>query len=191
MLQWSCRIVVCINLLSMVGSTIPSIPMLISGNVSIDGEAAPIGTEIKAIMGDKVMGSITVSEKGGYAMIVENRPGSKVVEIYVNGIRSRTIDWSNEPGTLDLTVSLDNFPKSGPVQKVSQGSGSASGISPAASPTVNITVTTETAEQNTISYLVGPQRKTEKETVQLPGFDVVTFCFTTILTSKILRRGKN
>src|SRR3989337_1071453 len=104
MRQWIFKLILCVIMSANMSGAVPTIPMVISGNVSINGEPAPVGTEVKALMNGEVSGSYVVSKKGIYGLIVENRPGIRTVDIYVNGIRSRTLYWSSEPHVLNLAV---------------------------------------------------------------------------------------
>ena len=38
------------------------------------------------------------------AIPMDNYPGAKTLDLYVNGMKSRSIDWSSEPKIIDLFV---------------------------------------------------------------------------------------
>ena len=85
-------------------ASLPSIPLIASGNVYINGESAPVGTVVKAIVGGDITGSTTLSQSGVYGITVGS--GSGTVELYVNDVKANSVGWSMIPITLDLSVTI-------------------------------------------------------------------------------------
>ena len=91
---------------------IPALPNKFWGNVSLDGSAAPAGTEIRAWIDDELRGTITVSPDGKYgeghnylAVSGSKSDNGSTIVFYVDGVRANeTVKWKYmaEPRTLDL-----------------------------------------------------------------------------------------
>jgi hypothetical protein len=172
-----------------IGSAVPTIPMVISGNISINGEPASQGTEVKALMNGEVLTSCIVEKNGIFGLIVENRPGVKTIDIYVNGIRSSSIDWSSEPTVLNLEVTDI---RSLPVEKASLSQGTSVANTSTASPTAITTVKAEIlskAEKKVIMTESQEQKKLpEQEAETMAGFDFLNVCIAVLLISIIMKR---
>jgi hypothetical protein len=95
-------IILSLGLLTVGASAVPDIPMIINGNVFLDGSPAPAGTKVIALMDGEVIGSSYVIDNGVYGMLVRSDKGSNKIDIYVNGILSDNIDMSNKPMSLNL-----------------------------------------------------------------------------------------
>lgn len=64
----------------------PQLPMIVSGDVSINDRFAKIGTEISAIInGEKVI-EIETSEKGKFSFLLQKLNEGDVAKLYVDGI---------------------------------------------------------------------------------------------------------
>ncbi|WP_094228268.1 hypothetical protein [Methanolobus psychrotolerans] len=93
-------------------SAIPLTPMLIQGDVTIDGNPAPAGTVVTAEMEGELVDSYTVQSTGQYMLRIpgESSDADKLIEFFVNGDRTdMTRNW--EPGaivTIDLAISTDD-----------------------------------------------------------------------------------
>ena len=92
---------------------IPTFPCFIEGNVTINGKEAPVGTEIKAIVGDKEH-VYEVKEKGKFSISVEGdmTDEGKIITFFVNGIRAdKTLEWrSGATYNIDLAVFTNETP---------------------------------------------------------------------------------
>lgn len=100
----------------------PSLPLIIKGNVTIDGSQADPGTNITAKINDQIIGSVQTSNTGVYGdlsgngLIVTAEPEDfEDIAIYVNGNEAE-YDGNKlvnaNPGDtieLDLTASKDNM----------------------------------------------------------------------------------
>ena len=92
---------------------IPTFPCFIEGNVTINGKEAPVGTEIKAIVGDNEH-VYEVKEKGKFSISVEGdmTDEGKIITFFVNGIRAdKTLEWrSGATYNIDLAVFTNETP---------------------------------------------------------------------------------
>ena len=92
---------------------IPTLPCFIEGNVTINGKEAPVGTEIKAVVGEKEY-VYEVKERGKFSISVEGdmTDKGKIITFFVNGIRAdKTLEW--RPGAtynIDLVVFTNETP---------------------------------------------------------------------------------
>jgi len=95
----------------------PVLPCSFYGNVSIDEEPAPVGTEITAKMDNKTCGNITVTEEGRYGgaggfdpklvVIGTAEDENKNVSFYVDGAKAEeSATWHSgaPPKHFDLSV---------------------------------------------------------------------------------------
>jgi len=92
----------------------PVLPCIFYGNVTIDGNPAPVGTEIIAKIEDRTCGNITVAEAGKYGraagvkLLVKGtaEDENKILSFYVDGAKAaETATWhSGEIYNLDLSV---------------------------------------------------------------------------------------
>lgn len=100
----------------------PSLPLVIKGNVTIDGSQADPGTNITAKINDQIIGSVQTSNAGVYGDLSENslivtaEPDNfKNIAIYVNGNEAEydgdKLVNANPGDTieLDLNVNKDNM----------------------------------------------------------------------------------
>jgi hypothetical protein len=188
---WIYKFMLCVIISANLSSAVPAIPMVISGNVSINGEPASVGTEVKALMNEDVLGSFVVSKKGIYGLIVENRPGIKALDIYVNGIKSGTTGWSSEPKILNLAITVKGSP---PVEKSKPSSGGSN--TNTGTTTINTSSTTVAkikAEvpqeiQNTGLKQEEPQELSGQESANIPGFNFLNICIAILLIYNMIKR---
>ena len=95
----------------------PVLPCAFYGNVTIDEEPAPVGTEITAKMDNKTGGNITVTEEGRYGgaggfdpkliVVGTAKDENKNVSFYVGGIKAeKNATWKSgaPPKHFDLSV---------------------------------------------------------------------------------------
>ena len=77
----------------------PSLPLVLQGTVVVDGEPAPVNTEITAKVNGDVVGTTEVDQEGVYG----SQPGTKLyitcepddygdIKFYVNGVESQLVD---------------------------------------------------------------------------------------------------
>ena len=77
----------------------PSLPLVLQGTVELDGEPAPVNTEITAKVNGDVVGTTEVDQEGVYG----SQPGTKLyitcepdnyedIKFYVNGVESQLVD---------------------------------------------------------------------------------------------------
>lgn len=170
-----------------IGSAVPTIPMVISGNISINGEPASPGTEVKALMNGEVLTSYVVDKSGIFGLIVENRPGIRTIDIYVNGIRSSSIDWSSEPRVLNLDVT-DN--RSQPVEKTSVSQGTLVANTSTASPNATVKDKIISKAEKTVAIPENNEQRssTKPEALRSPGFDLLNVFIAILLISVIMKK---
>ncbi len=191
--QWIYKFILCVIISANMSSAIPDIPMVISGNVSINGEPASVGTEVNALMGGDVLGSHVVSKKGIYGLIVENRPGIKAFDIYVNGIKSGASGWSSDPKILNLAITVKG---SSPIEKSSPYSGATitnTGITAInSSPKTTVEVKTEVEPEIQKTGLKQEHQEQQKtsgqESAKLPGFNFLYIIMSIILIYNMTKR---
>ena len=190
MRQWIFKLILCVIMSANMSSAVPTIPMVISGNVSINGEPAPVGTEVKALMNGEVSGSYVVSKKGIYGLIVENRPGIRTVDIYVNELKSMTPDWSSEPHVLNLAVTARS---SQPIEKTGLSHGTT--ITNTYTPTATATVKAEVlpkAEKTAFSPESQEQNRSQgQENARSPGFNLLNVFIAILLIFNIIKRRRS
>ena len=186
-------------LFTFTGSAVPGIPMIVSGNVSVNGAPAPAGTMIKAMIGGEIKGSTTLSQPGIYGMTVEYKQGT--VELYVNNIRAQNLSWTNDPQKLDLSVTIAGVSQTAAtaantVQSAGgQGAGTTSAATVVPSPkiTVNVTDTIKTDAKTTPqgANTPGQVNSEETRTAQSPAVGAIAVVFITCLISRSIARRKN
>jgi hypothetical protein len=98
---------------SAASEAIPSFPLSMGGEVTIDGEVAPVGTEITVKLGEKTVGTTTVESEGVYGDLPTNRllitsepDDYENLKFYVNGVETDLVDLTNAvPGdTVSTTI---------------------------------------------------------------------------------------
>lgn len=179
MLRLIYRAALCIVLLAHAGSALPQLPMVVNGTVLINGEPAPVGTEIKALIDGEVKGSYIIREKGLYGMIVEYKPGSNIVDFYVNGIKSQSIHWSVEPGTLNLIITTSQAAREATTATATQTATSTATNEARTADTVTPEAQVTVLQQENDTH--APQKQAR---VESPGFEAIIVVFALLLASK-------
>jgi len=88
----------------------PTMPLIFQGTVSIDGEPAPVGTNISAEIGEvEVAGPVSITEAGHYTISIEPDDNiGKIVVFKVNGVvagQHEYVDpWETPTVELDLSI---------------------------------------------------------------------------------------
>lgn len=92
----------------------PPVPLLFQGTVSIDGEPAPVGTNISAEIGEvEVAGPESITEAGHYDMSIEPDDNiGKIVVFKVNGVVAGQHEYVDpwETPTVELDLSIGSAP---------------------------------------------------------------------------------
>ncbi|MBP1909046.1 hypothetical protein [Methanolobus bombayensis] len=142
-------------------------PTVLEGTLMIDGEPAPVGTEVALVVDGNVVGQTTVTNEGLIGDERANRLGVSsdydVVTVYVNGVETKTLDFNSyddsEVVSLDIsaTSSVQETPVETPVEedeeKVTSGGGGGFSTS---------TETTETTEVETSGVSESVSAETEE-----------------------------
>ena len=88
-------------------SAIPQLPMIVTGNVSINENPAKIGTEISAVVnGEKVI-EIETTEKGKFDFLLQKLNEGDEAKLYVDGIYSEQIVSYKSGGFQQLSLKID------------------------------------------------------------------------------------
>ncbi|MCM1987864.1 hypothetical protein [Methanococcoides seepicolus] len=96
----------------------PSLPLIVGGEVTIDGEVAPVGTEITVKLGEKTVGAATVGSAGVYGdspanrlLITSDSDDYENLKFYVNGIETDLVDLKDAaPGVTVATTITSSAP---------------------------------------------------------------------------------
>lgn len=64
----------------------PQLPMIISGNASINDKPAKIGTEISAVLNNEEVAKIEISEAGKFTLLLQKLEENQKIDFYVDGI---------------------------------------------------------------------------------------------------------
>jgi hypothetical protein len=96
----------------------PSLPLIVGGEVTIDGEVAPVGTEITVKLGENTVGATTVGFAGVYGDLPTNRllitsepDDYENLKFYVNGVETDPVDLNNAvPGATVSTTITSSAP---------------------------------------------------------------------------------
>ncbi|MDA0524509.1 hypothetical protein [Methanococcoides alaskense] len=118
---------------SAASEAIPSFPLSVGGEVTIDGELAPVGTEITVKLGEKTVGTTTVGSEGIYGDLPTNRllitsepDDYENLKFYVNAVETDLVDLTSAvPGATVTTIlasSVPVVPETTPEKKASSGS---------------------------------------------------------------------
>ncbi len=131
----------------------PNLPVILYGNVNIDGNPAPVGTTITATAGTSPAGATNVLSAGTYGEVANGRlpvsaaDGAKV-EFYVNGIKATpSISFAynlNDAGKL-FRVDLNAQSSGGGTIRTSSSSGSGGGSGTGTVTKKETTTATQTA----------------------------------------------
>jgi hypothetical protein len=197
MQPWAFRLLLCITLLALVASAepMPTMPMVLSGNVYINGAPAPIDTVIKAMIGEEVKGSTVLSQTGIYGLKVQY--GQGLVEFYVNDVKApQSVEWSTTPGTLNLTVMIAQTGQIAPTStQLESGQLQASRTTATATSTASPKVGTPAIPEatNTISQEKNESQPVDlqrREAVKVPGIEAGIVVLMVLLASKVIIGGK-
>ena len=77
-----------IIILSQFVSAIPELPMIVSGDVSINDKPAKIGTQVSAEVNGKEITSMKTTEAGKFTLLLQKLNENDNAEFYVDGIDS-------------------------------------------------------------------------------------------------------
>ncbi len=183
-----------------VSGAVPDIPMIVSGNVHINGVPAPAGTVVTAMSGGELKGSTVLTQAGTYGAMINYTQG--LVDFYVNDTKAQSINWSNVPQTLDLSVTIPVVSQAAvTTAAVRPAAGGASGAITTVTATPKATATTTPAATDTVKPAAKtasqetntPPNETSQKprTVQSPGFGAIAVIFAVVLISRsIIRRKK-
>jgi hypothetical protein len=199
-----------------ISGAVPDIPMIVSGSVHINGVPAPAGTVVTAMSGGELKGSTVLMQAGTYGAMVNYTQG--LVDFYVNDTKAQSINWSSEPQTLDLNVTISQASQAAAttaatttaLPKVTTtaaryATGGASGATTTVTVTATPKATATTTPAARATDAVKPEDKTasqKKSTLpnetlqksgaaQSPGFGAIAVIFVVVLISKsIIRRKK-
>ncbi len=72
--------------LGIVSAAPPQLPMIVSGNVSINDRPAEVGTEITAMLNGEKIADSEVSEEGKFSMLLQKLEEGQEASFYVDGI---------------------------------------------------------------------------------------------------------
>lgn len=67
-------------------SAVPQLPMIVTGNVSINDKPAKIGTEITAVVNEEKVIEIEITEKGKFSLLLQKLEEGQKVDFYIEGI---------------------------------------------------------------------------------------------------------
>lgn len=123
-------IATCVLAAGVINAQVPMLPCMVSGNVTINGNDAPIGTVVTAKIDGEIRDSDTLTEAGKFYLLIEGNSTDrgKTIEFIINDVRSEsTLLWgSGAVYEIDLAVATG---------KTDSGSDSDSGSSSASTPT--------------------------------------------------------
>jgi hypothetical protein len=91
----------------------PSLALIAGGEVTIDGEVAPVGTEITVKLGEKTVGATIVESAGVYGdspanrLLITSEPDDyENLKFYVNGVETDLVDLTNAAPGATVTTTL-------------------------------------------------------------------------------------
>lgn len=107
-------------------------PIILEGNLQIDGQPAAVGTEVTLVVDGNVVGGTTVTTEGLIGDERSNRLGLSsdydVVMIYVNGVEAQTLDLKNyQEEVVSLDISAASSVQETPVEYEKSTSGGGGG----------------------------------------------------------------
>ncbi len=104
-------------------------PMMLQGNLLIDGEPAAVGTEVTVVVDGNVVSTTTVTKEGVFGDQRSNKLGipsnNDVVSIYVNNVETQTLDMREYKNgdTVPLDLSAKSFESTEPAKDQQAGMG--------------------------------------------------------------------
>ncbi len=189
MQQWMFKYICLVILIAITVNTVsavPTLPMVVSGAVHINGEPAPVGTGIKATIAGEVKGSTIIAQPGVYGIVVEY--GRGMVELYVNNIKAESINWSSEPKTLNLSVTITTRTQSTQTTQSTAKNASTAATTAVPTTTIEPKTATSTPESNTPQATVTQDRVEKSETVKTPGSGLLLSFLILFVARVIIRR---
>lgn len=168
--------------------------MIVSGNVYINGAAAPADTVIKAMSGGEVKGSVTISTSGAYFMRVNYSKG--LVDFYVNDVKAASMNWTSNPQTLNLSVTVAHVSQTGITTATTA---TATSTPTVASPKATTAAEAPAGETDTVKpeETAAPQEKNEQQetahkpqAAQSPWTGIIVVAFVFVLVSKVIIGGR-
>lgn len=191
MQQWMFKIIFSLILIAVTVNTVsavPTLPMVVSGAVHINGEPAPAGTEIKALIAGEVKGSTIISQQGVYGIVVEY--GQGMVELYINNIKAESTNRSSEPKTLNLSVTMTTKTQSTQsTQSTAKNASTAAQTTAVPTTTIEPKTAASTPESNTPQATATQDRVEKSEAVKTPGFGLL-FSLSILFAARVIIRRK-
>lgn len=100
--------------LAIENSEVPILPLIIKGDVTLDGEPAEVGTEVTAKINGEVVGTTEVSTKGVYGDLPQNRllvtsapENYEKIKFYINGMEAEITENGFNDAKPGATIELD------------------------------------------------------------------------------------
>jgi len=109
-----------------------------------------------------------------------------MVELYVNNIKAESINWSSEPKTLDLSVTMTAKTQS--TQSTAKNASTAATTTAVPTTTIEPRTATSAPESNIPEATVTQDRVEKSETVKTPGFGLLLSFLTLFVARVIIRR---
>ncbi len=152
-------------------------PTVLEGTLMIDGEPAPVGTEVELVVDGQVVGQTTVNNEGLIGDERSNRlgvsSGYDVVTVYVNGEAKQSLDLSannDDVMNLDLSVSgvaEETSSKEAETTSTTTGGGGGFSSGEAVDPEEEIAETTATEPVSQVSEETALPSTAEETTVEI------------------------
>ncbi|MCM1988071.1 hypothetical protein [Methanococcoides seepicolus] len=154
----------------------PSLPLIVGGEVTIDGEVAPVGTEITVKLGEHVVGTTTVGSAGVYGdsptnrLLITSEPDDyENLKFYVNGVETDLVNSTTLKNAVPGATVSTTITSSAPVvseksAEKSVASGSLGGPSSFSSPSFDDSVV-----QDNSGIQDSPDEVNEFESIALAG----------------------
>ncbi len=183
---------------SAASEAIPSFPLSVGGEVTIDGEVAPVGTEITVKLGEKTVGAATVDSAGVYGdspanrLLITSEPDDyENLKFYVNGVETDLVDLKNAAPGVTVSTTITSSASAGsstPDEKPVTGS---SGFGPSSS-SFDDSGIQDVSEENSVEgiALAGDGAESEAVSENVPSSNaesstLVTGLFGLILVSLV------
>ncbi|SDG37314.1 hypothetical protein SAMN04488589_2841 [Methanolobus vulcani] len=155
-------------------------PIILEGNLQIDGQPAAVGTEVTLVVDGNVVGGTTVTTEGLIGDERSNRLGLSsdydVVMIYVNGVEAQTLDLKNyQEEVVSLDISAASSVQETPVEYEKSTSGGGGGFGTSTenaeveASSVSESASSETEETILESTTEEPAAEVADEQVSEPG----------------------
>ncbi|WP_407356969.1 hypothetical protein [Methanolobus sp. WCC5] len=148
-------------------------PLVLEGNLLVDGKPAVVGTEVAIVVDGKVIGETTVTTEGIIGDKRSNRlgipTGYDLVKVYVDGVESQTLDLRNYHSgeAVSFEISATSQPAANtekPSSQVAGGGGGGFGSGGADTTEIADEITTESSmDTEAESSLPSTQENAESE----------------------------